>query len=98
MSDMQFHYYADLNPRHGYGTRYERRYAVFLRKSETQTAFQVRRFTTEEDDWIVEYELRGYSHAEIGRRLGRKPNSIKGRLATLARREERALAATEKKQ
>lgn len=27
---MNFHYYADLNPR--YGARYERRYAVFLRR------------------------------------------------------------------
>lgn len=33
---MNFHYYADLNPR--YGQRYQRRYAVFLRKSETQTS------------------------------------------------------------
>jgi IS30 family transposase len=60
-------------------------------------AYPVRRFTAEEDEWIVEYESRGHSHAEIGRRLGRKPNSIKGRLATLARREERALAQTEQK-
>lgn len=35
MNDMPFHYYADLNPR--YGARYERRWAVFLRRSGTDT-------------------------------------------------------------
>lgn len=36
MSDTTpFSYYADLNPR--YGARYERRWAVFLRRSATET-------------------------------------------------------------
>jgi DNA-directed RNA polymerase specialized sigma24 family protein len=58
----------------------------------TRGAFQVRRFTPDEDDRLIGLEAEGLSHAAIGRRLGRRANSVKGRLATLARRDERALA------
>lgn len=52
----------------------------------------VRRFTREEDDRIQEMAIAGKNNSEIARALGRKPNSIKGRLLTLARRDERAMA------
>ena len=58
-------------------------------------SFFVRRFSAEEDDRLLALEAAGHSASAIGRRLHRRPNSIKGRLATLARREERALAQTE---
>lgn len=51
---------------------------------------QVRRFTPEEDRKIIEMELSGATIAEICRALGRKHNSIIGRLMTLARHEARA--------
>lgn len=49
----------------------------------------VRRFTPEEDKRLIEFERRGLSDTEIGKKLGRRPNSIRGRLMTLARHEER---------
>lgn len=48
---------------------------------------QVRPYTAAEDRQIVAWDLERLSHSEIGRRLDRAPNSITGRLATLARRE-----------
>lgn len=53
----------------------------------------VRAFTPEEDARLLALEAQGLTHTEIGRALGRKPNSVKGRLMTLARRDERAEAA-----
>lgn len=50
----------------------------------------VRRYTAEEDRQILEMEAAGASVASIGRRLGRKHNSILGRLAALARRQARS--------
>jgi hypothetical protein len=50
----------------------------------------VRPYSPEEDAKIVALERQGKSDTEIGRELGRKANSIRGRLMTLARREERA--------
>lgn len=52
---------------------------------------EVRKFTPEEDATITRMELAGAKRSEIARALKRKPNSILGRLMTLARREERAL-------
>ncbi len=57
----------------------------------TRGAFQVRRFTPAEDGQLLALERQGLSHAEIGRRINRRPNSVKGRLATLARIDERAI-------
>lgn len=50
----------------------------------------VRAFTPDEDRKIVELDLAGKTTTEIGRALGRKWNSVKGRMMTLARRDERA--------
>jgi len=50
----------------------------------------LRRFTAEEDKRILKMELEGSPVAEIARALGRKSNSVKGRLMTLARRDARA--------
>ncbi len=50
----------------------------------------VRRFTPEEDRQIVQMEADGCRLSEIARKLGRRRNSILGRLMTLARHEARA--------
>ena len=50
----------------------------------------VRPFTVDEDRRLLALEAQGLSFAELSRQLGRKPNSIRGRLAVLARRDERA--------
>ena len=51
----------------------------------------VRPFTENEDEQLRALDAEGLRHAEIGRRLQRKPNSIKGRLMVLARHEARAV-------
>lgn len=55
-------------------------------------AFNIRRFTPEEDQQIVALRIQGLTLAEIGRIIGRRHNSIVGRLATLARHDERRAA------
>ena len=50
----------------------------------------VRRFTTEDDRRLLQLEAAGETIAAISRALGRKPNSVRGRLATLARHERLA--------
>ncbi len=49
----------------------------------------VRRYSPEEDARLLALEARGLRIAEIARALGRASNSIRGRLMTLARRDER---------
>ena len=39
---------------------------------------------------LLTLEAQGINIAEIARRISRKPNSVKGRLMTLARRDARA--------
>lgn len=55
----------------------------------------VRLFTTTDDQLLLQLETEGLNPAEIGRRFNpvRQPNSITGRLRTLARREDRLEAA-----
>ncbi len=55
----------------------------------------VRQFTAAEEQRLLELEAAGLSYGAIGRIIGRKRNSICGRLAVLARREERLLEAAE---
>lgn len=55
----------------------------------------VRHFTKAEDAQLIQMEIDGLSYAEMSRRLDRRHNSIKGRLATLARHRERAAEAAE---
>lgn len=50
----------------------------------------VRTFTPDEDRRLLDLDLAGLTCSEIARQLGRKPNSIRGRMATLARRDARA--------
>jgi len=52
----------------------------------------VRCFTQEDDKLLLELEAQGKRYSEIARALGRQRNSVVARLATLARREERAAA------
>jgi len=49
----------------------------------------VRRFTQEEDKVLLQMRQEGKSLSEIGRKLGRRHNSIVGRLYTLSRHEDR---------
>lgn len=53
----------------------------------------VRRFSPQEDERLQEMALAGETVSEIARTLNRKHNSVKGRLMTLARRDERILAS-----
>lgn len=62
--------------------------AVFSRNGHS-----VRRYTAEEDSILLDLERQGLPIGEIARRMGRRWNSVKGRLMTLARREEREAAA-----
>lgn len=50
----------------------------------------VRSFTEDEDRRLLELEARGASRSEMASALGRRNNSIRGRLYTLARRDARA--------
>jgi hypothetical protein len=49
----------------------------------------VRHFSGDEDRLIEQLATQGLSDTEIGHRSGRKPNSIRGRLMTLARQAAR---------
>lgn len=49
----------------------------------------VRRFSEAEDEQLREMDAGGVPYSEMAKRLGRKRNSIMGRLATLARRDTR---------
>jgi IS30 family transposase len=49
----------------------------------------VRGFTLEQDAKLRRLEAEGLSYIEIGRRMGRKQNSIRGRLHTLGRSDQR---------
>jgi len=50
---------------------------------------QVRGFTPEEDRRLLELEAQGMKVHKIAEAIGRKNNSVRGRLHTLARRDER---------
>ncbi len=50
---------------------------------------EVRRFTRDEDARLKAMALAGQGDAIIARALSRRPNSVRGRLMTLARRDER---------
>jgi hypothetical protein len=50
----------------------------------------VRRYTPDDDALLLALECQGIPINAIARRMGRRANSVRGRLMTLARREERA--------
>lgn len=50
----------------------------------------VRAFTPEEDARLLQLEAQGLGYIAMGKAIGRKQNSVRGRLMTLARREARA--------
>jgi hypothetical protein len=54
----------------------------------------VRAFTPDDDARLLDLERQGLGDTAIGRLIGRKPNSVRGRLMTLARRDERAHATS----
>lgn len=49
----------------------------------------VRRYSPEDDRKLLELESEGLRLCDIARALGRQANSVKNRLSTLARRDER---------
>lgn len=51
----------------------------------------VRRFTPEDDALLLALHNQGFGIRTIGKRMGRRDNSVRGRLMCLARRDERAL-------
>lgn len=53
----------------------------------------VRRYSAEEDVQLLALAAEGKGESEIGRLMGRKPNSVRARLMTLARHEARTEAA-----
>lgn len=53
----------------------------------------VRRYSAEEDAQLLALSAEGKGDSEIGRLIGRKPNSVRARLMTLARHEARSEAA-----
>lgn len=53
---------------------------------------EVRRYTPDDDALLLSLEAEGLAIAAIARRTGRRPNSVRGRLMTLARRQERSVA------
>lgn len=61
--------------------------------TEVRGGHVVRRYSAEDDAQIQQWVMEGLSNSEIGRRLGRAPNSIANRLMTLARHEARKGAA-----
>lgn len=48
----------------------------------------LRHFTPEEDAKLAEFQKRGLTVSQMARELGRKPNSVTGRLLTIGRHEE----------
>lgn len=50
-------------------------------------------FSTADDELLLRLEAEGKGYGEIGRIMGRPSNSVRGRLATLARHEARREAA-----
>jgi hypothetical protein len=57
--------------------------------------FVVRRFTADEDAVLLSMEASGANYGAISKGMKRNRSSIVGRLATLARRDERLLAASD---
>lgn len=58
----------------------------------TRNGRQVRAYTPEEDQKIIDLDRQGLSYCAIAKKIGRRHNSVQGRMATLARQEERAMA------
>lgn len=50
----------------------------------------VKPYSAAEDALLVELDIQGFKLSVIARRMGRRTNSVKGRMMTLARREQRA--------
>lgn len=72
---------ADLPP--------ERQGRNFTPKQIVRNGCLVVPFTPEEDNRLLKLEAAGATHSQIGRELGRRQNSIRGRLMTLARADAR---------
>lgn len=53
----------------------------------------VRRYSAEEDAQLLALASEGKGDSEIGKLIGRRPNSVRARLMTLARHEARSEAA-----
>jgi len=54
---------------------------------------EVRRYSAEDDARLLALEAEGKGDSEIGHIIGRRPNSVRARLMTLARHEARSEAA-----
>lgn len=72
---------ADLPPK--------RRGRNFTPKPIVRNGHPVIPFTPEEDEKLLALEATGATHSQIARQLGRRQNSVRGRLMTLARADAR---------
>ena len=66
--------FTRLKPRHSF-------------RAHTRGGHEFRPYSPAEDAKLLKLEATGASYAEMGRALGRKPNSCQGRLMTIARHE-----------
>lgn len=62
-------------------------------QSMSRGSHTVRRFTASEDELLIVMDLAGARVCDIARALGRRSNSVRGRLMTLARHDARLEAA-----
>lgn len=62
-------------------------------RSYVRNGREVITFTADDDAQLLVLEGEGKTYSEIGKIMGRMPNSVRGRLATLARHEARKEAA-----
>lgn len=76
---------ADLPPDRRKPSRPSQKTSTYSRNGHV-----IRTFSTSEDTLLRVLDLQGFRVSVISRRMGRKPNSIRGRLATLARHDARA--------
>jgi DNA-binding CsgD family transcriptional regulator len=72
---------------HGFEASKPPRFRTTRPKPCIRNGHVVRPYTPEDDAELLALEAQGKRYAEIARVMGRKINSIKGRLCTLARRE-----------
>ena len=64
-------------------------YAAKPGSSFERSGHEVRRFTVEEDELLLDLKSKGLTNAAIGRRLNRAAHTVLGRLMTLARQDAR---------
>ncbi len=73
--------------KHGIVSKFTRLKPHHSFRPHTRGGHEFRPYSAAEDRKLLKLEATGASYAEMGRALGRKPNSCQGRLMTIARHE-----------